>query len=70
MFLNNKKARRCELTNLLTLNLIHMKNRFVIATSMRFYLMLLFILIPLILLIFWLYKTYGAAFVQGANLAF
>ena len=41
MFLNNKKARRCELTNLLTLNLLHMKNRFVIATSMRFYLMLL-----------------------------
>jgi hypothetical protein len=36
-----KKARRCELTNLLTLNLIHMKNRFVITTSMRFYLMLL-----------------------------
>ena len=44
-----------------------MKNRFVITTSMGFYLMLLFILI---LLILWLYKTYGTAFVQGANLAF
>ncbi len=36
-----KKARRCELTKLLTLNLIHMKNRDVITTSMGFYLMLL-----------------------------